>query len=72
MINKFLKDNKTLTLFDQIIVSGSNFLSSILILRYLGIEEFGIFQFFLVSNFIYLFDTTITYYLSFHLAILKV
>lgn len=54
MINKFLKDNKTLTLFDQIIVSGSNFLSSILILRYLGIEEFGIFSFFwLVILFIY-------------------
>ena len=39
-------NKKIITLFDQIIVSGSNFLISILILRYLGIEEFGIFSFF--------------------------
>lgn len=40
------KNEKSLTLFDQIVVSGSNFLISILILRYLGIEDFGIFSFF--------------------------
>ena len=54
MINKFINDKKTLTLIDQVIVSGSNFLSSILILRYLGIKEFGIFSFFwLIILFIY-------------------
>jgi len=34
-----------LIILDQIIVSGSNFLISILILRFLGIEDFGIFSF---------------------------
>jgi O-antigen/teichoic acid export membrane protein len=34
-----------LILFDQIIVSGSNFLLSIFILRFLGAEVFGVFTF---------------------------
>lgn len=46
MTNILKINKKILTLFDQIIVSGSNFLISILILRYLGIEEFGVFSFF--------------------------
>ena len=32
-------------LINQIIVSGSNFLTSILILRFLGIENFGVYSF---------------------------
>lgn len=45
--NKFLLSNQTYSLvfFDQIIVSGSNFLISILLLRFLGVENFGIFSF---------------------------
>ena len=46
MIDILKINKKILTLFDQIVVSGSNFLISILILRYLGIEEFGVFSFF--------------------------
>ena len=46
MTNILKINKKILNLFDQIVVSGSNFLISILILRYLGIEEFGVFSFF--------------------------
>ena len=46
MANIFKINSKLITLFDQIVVSASNFFISILILRYLGIEEFGIFSFF--------------------------
>ena len=46
MANIFKINSKFITLFDQIVVSASNFFISILILRYLGIEEFGIFSFF--------------------------
>ena len=48
MITKFFFKYKTynLILFDQSIVSLGNFLISILILRFLGIEQFGIFSFF--------------------------
>ena len=38
--------NKYLIFLDQIIVSGSNFLISIIILRFLGTENFGIFSFY--------------------------
>ena len=34
-----------LIFIDQAIVSGSNFLISILVLRFIGIENFGIFSF---------------------------
>ena len=46
MAKIFKINGKFITLFDQIVVSASNFFISILILRYLGIEEFGIFSFF--------------------------
>lgn len=53
--NFFLfKGNSNLVFLDQAIVSGSNFLISILILRFLGIEDFGIFSFYwLLLFFIY-------------------
>ena len=41
----FLKKNY-LILSDQIIVSLGNFLLSIILIRYLGLEKFGIFSFF--------------------------
>ena len=51
MLINFLKksiigSNKYLIFLDQIIVSGSNFLISIIILRFLGTENFGIFSFY--------------------------
>lgn len=58
MLINFLKksiigSNKYLIFLDQIIVSGSNFLISIIILRFLGTENFGIFSFcFLFLNLI--------------------
>jgi len=47
IIRKILKrnDHKLLVLFDQTIVSGSNFIMGILVARFLGIEQFGIFGF---------------------------
>lgn len=39
------KEEKLLVLFDQGIVSGSNFVIGILIARFLGIEQFGIYGF---------------------------
>lgn len=39
------KDPKLFVLLDQAIVSGSNFIMGILIARFLGIEQFGIFGF---------------------------
>lgn len=44
MLNK-LKNKKLLVLFDQILVSGSNFLLGILLARNLGIDIFGQFSF---------------------------
>jgi len=38
--------NFNLTVLDQVLVSGSNFLISILILRFLGINDFGVFSFY--------------------------
>lgn len=38
-------DHKLLVVFDQAIVSGSNFIMGILVARFLGIEQFGIFGF---------------------------
>jgi len=47
-IKKFFSriTNFNLTILDQVLVSGSNFLISILILRFLGINDFGIFSFY--------------------------
>lgn len=39
------KEEKLLVLFDQGIVSGSNFIIGILIARFLGIEQFGVYGF---------------------------
>ena len=39
------KEDKLLVLFDQGIVSGSNFIIGILIARFLGIEQFGVYGF---------------------------
>jgi len=48
------KDDSNLIFLDQVIVSGSNFLISILILRFLGIGDFGIFSFYwLLLFFVY-------------------
>ena len=47
MINNFF-NNKNLTLLDQVIVSGSNFLMSILIIRYLNLSFFGKFAYCLI------------------------
>ena len=40
---KFFIKDKSLIIFDQAIVSGSNFILGILIARFLGITEFGVF-----------------------------
>ena len=39
------KEEKLLVLFDQGIVSGANFIIGILIARFLGIEQFGVYGF---------------------------
>ena len=40
----FIKSDYQYVFFNQIIVSGSNFLISILVLRFLGVKTFGIFS----------------------------
>ena len=45
--NKILfEDSKIFskTVFDQIIVSGSNFLTTFILIRYLGLQDFGLFS----------------------------
>ena len=42
----FYKGNLNLIFLDQVIVSASNFLLSIIILRFIGLEVFGIFSFY--------------------------
>src|SRR5210317_1862394 len=51
MLNKILnyfnvKSNHHYIFLDQVIVSASNFLLSIIILRFIGLEVFGIFSFY--------------------------
>lgn len=40
----FLKNNKLLIFLDQVLVSGSNFTISILLARFLGIENYGVYS----------------------------
>jgi len=44
VIKKILLNNKNLIFFDQGMVSGSNFISTLLIARMLGLNDFGIFS----------------------------
>ena len=61
------KENFNLIFFDQIVVSAGNFLISIIILRFLGLEDFGVFSFYWLFLFLiyglqisYIHDKTIT------------
>ena len=62
--NFFLfRENLNLIFFGQIIISGSNFLISILILRFLGIEDFGVFSFYWLFLFL-IYGLQISYIIS--------
>ncbi len=46
MFNKLKNKNINLVILDQVLISGSSFLVTILLINFVGLEEFGIFSFF--------------------------
>ena len=57
------KENFNLIFFDQIVVSAGNFLISIIILRFLGLEDFGVFSFYWLFLFL-IYGLQISYIIS--------